>query len=206
MKHAPVYVKIYYVNYLNNLWKDLSHIAYKLAVENKKVAENPARLVKLLAENNERVRWLEAQEEQALRRVVQARWPEREPELDLALHTGLRWAEQYNLRWTDVSLERKLLTLPKPKGGKLERMRISSQAAKALAALRTLHPGSELVFPGGDWVHRLWWTAARTQARLADLTWHDLRHTVASRRVMAGVDILTVNKLMRHKNLQVTMR
>jgi integrase len=75
------------------------------------------------------VRWLEPQEEQALRRVVQARWPEREPELDLALHTGLRWAGQYNLRWTDVNLERKLLTLPKPKGGKLERVPISSQAA-----------------------------------------------------------------------------
>jgi site-specific recombinase XerD len=31
--------------------------------------------------------------------------------------------------------------------------------------------------------------------------WHDLRHTFASRRVMAGVDILTVKGLMRHKTL-----
>jgi integrase len=105
-----------------------------------------------------------------------------------------------------VNLERQLLTLPQPKGGKLERVPISSRAAQALAAMRNLHPRSELVCPGGGWVHRLWWTAARTQARLADFTWHDLRHTFASRCVMAGVDILTVNKLMRHKTLQVTMR
>ena len=183
----------------------ISH-AYKLAVENKKVAENPARLVKLLAENNERVRWLDPEEERSLRHVMQAWWPKREPELDLALHTGLRWAEQYSLRWTDVDLERKLITLPQPKGGKRERVPISSQAARALATLRVLYPMSELVCPDGGCVHRRWWTAAREQARLEDFTWHDLRHTFASRCVMAGLDILTVNKLMRHKTLQVTMR
>jgi hypothetical protein len=41
------------------------------------------------------------------------RWLEREPELDLALHRGLRWAEQYSRRWTDVNLE---LSAPLPRG------------------------------------------------------------------------------------------
>jgi Phage integrase family len=36
--------------------------------------------------------------------------------------------------------------------------------------------------------------------------WHDLRHTFASRLVMAGVDIRTVQELMGHKTIQVTMR
>ena len=71
---------------------------YKIGAENKKVVENPARLVKLQAENNERVRFLESEEELALRTVIQARWPEREAEFDFALQTGLRFSEQYNLR------------------------------------------------------------------------------------------------------------
>ncbi|HYL63239.1 MAG TPA: tyrosine-type recombinase/integrase [Candidatus Methylomirabilis sp.] len=43
-------------------------------------------------------------------------------------------------------------------------------------------------------------------AKIEDFHWHDLRHTFASRLVMSGVDIFTVNRLMRHKSLQVTMR
>jgi site-specific recombinase XerD len=34
----------------------------------------------------------------------------------------------------------------------------------------------------------------------------DLRHTFASRLVMSHVDIFTVCRLMRHKNISVTMR
>ena len=45
-------------------------------------------------ENNERVRWLEEEEEAALRAVIREKSPEREPEFDLALHTGMRWSEQ----------------------------------------------------------------------------------------------------------------
>lgn len=43
-------------------------------------------------------------------------------------------------------------------------------------------------------------------AAIEDFHWHDLRHTFASRLVMAGVDVFTVCRLMRHKNIQVTMR
>jgi integrase len=36
--------------------------------------------------------------------------------------------------------------------------------------------------------------------------WHDLRHTFASRLVMAGTDIRTVQDLMGHKTIGMTVR
>ena len=53
---------------------------------------------------------------------------------------------------------------------------------------------------------RFWFDQAVTDANLADFTWHCLRHTFASRLVMAGVDLRTVQELMGHKTIQMTVR
>lgn len=187
----------------------LSH-AYKIAIENKKILENPARLVMLQRENNERVRWLNEQrpdEERALRAAIRNRFPEREPELDLALHTGMRWGEQYQLIWKNVDIDRGLITILQAKSGRKEHVRINSEAAEALTKLKSIAPKSDLVCPFNKYdQHREWWLSALRAAKIKDFRWHDLRHTFASRLVMNGVDIFTVNRLLRHASIQMTMR
>ncbi len=48
-------------------------------------------------------------------------------------------------------------------------------------------------------------TAVR-RAKISDFTFHDLRHTFASRLVMGGVDLTTVKELMGHKHIAMTLR
>lgn len=115
----------------------ISHV-YKIAVENRKLIENSDHLVKLQKENNERVRYLnqfekkgKESEETRLREAVRKFAPGKEPEIDLALHTGIRWGEQYGLPWSNVDFVRGVIKLVKPKGGKDQHVPINPEARRA---------------------------------------------------------------------------
>jgi site-specific recombinase XerD len=49
-------------------------------------------------------------------------------------------------------------------------------------------------------------STAFEQAEIKGVTWHTLRHAFASRLVMGGVDLKTVQKLMGHKAIVMTAR
>ena len=53
---------------------------------------------------------------------------------------------------------------------------------------------------------RYWFEPALKQSKIYKFSWHCLRHTFASRLVMAGVDIRTVQELMGHKSISMTVR
>ncbi len=47
---------------------------------------------------------------------------------------------------------------------------------------------------------------AMKKAGIENFRWHDLRHTFASRLVMKGNDLRTVQDLMGHKKIEITFR
>ena len=84
---------------------------------------------------------------------------------------------------------------------------MNKEAIAALEKLRALAGTSELVCPHAHGrEHRTWWKAVLQESKVRDFHWHDIRHTFASRLVMAGVDIYTVNELMGHAVISVTQR
>lgn len=188
-----------------NRYRALLSLTYRLAIRNGKVKENPARLVPHRLEDNARIRFLSAVEETALRGAIEAKCPERLPEFVLALNTGLRLSEQYGLLWENVSLPLRILTIPRSKNGTMRHVPLNQAAVKALDTLRKQHPTSELVC-GGAREPRRWFEPVHKDAKVPNFSWHCLRHTFASRLVMAGVDIRTVQELLGHKTIGMTVR
>jgi len=54
--------------------------------------------------------------------------------------------------------------------------------------------------------HRGWWKSVLEKAGIVDIHWHDCRHHFASKAVMAGVDLRTLQQLLGHKTLQMVVR
>jgi site-specific recombinase XerD len=185
-------------------------LVYRLGIQNGKVKENPARLVKHRQENNACARWLSDEEEVRLRAYLEAASPQFIPELDLALHTGMRLGEVYSLTWDGVNLSRKTLTIPRSKNGEMRHIPLNSAAISALEAFRKRGDSTGNVIRNSDGETlagpRYWFEPTLKKAKIYRLSWHCLRHTFASRLVMRGVDIRTAQELMGHKSISMTVR
>ena len=145
-----------------------------------------------------------------LRAAVSAKFPKHMPELDLALNTGLRLGELYGLDWENVNLPRRILTVPRPKNGEMRHVPLNGTALAALEGLRQQNGGIGPVIRNAEGEAltspRYWFEPAVRAAKIRSFSWHCLRHTFASRLVMAGVDLRTVQELMGHKSIQMTVR
>ena len=200
-----------------NRYHSLMSSIFRFAVDEGRLSANPLSRVKRFKENDSRLRWLKPDEESALRKAILDPEDQSIPaivcqahlaEFDLALHTGMRRGEQFFLEWKNCDLERGILTVK----GKTGRRHIvtNRSAIAALGRLSALTPGGKYVSPdAADGMKRdlrRWLEDALKEAKVADFHWHDLRHTFASRLVMRGVDIRTVQELLGHKSIVMTMR
>lgn len=133
------------------------------------------------------------------------------PMILVAMNTGLRRGELFGLRWADVNLAGKVLTVTADtaKSQKTRHVPLNPEALDVLKRWKK-QGGSGLVFPsqGGGRFDNIQssWEALTADAKLADFRFHDLRHDFASRLVMAGVDLNTVRELLGHSDIKMTLR
>jgi len=136
------------------------------------------------------------------------------PLVRLAFHTGMRRGELLGLEWASVNLSAKLLTITvgNAKSRKARHIPLNSEALDVLTRWKAqAAKDARLVFPspktGGrmDNINKSW-DGITTSADLADFRFHDLRHSFASRLVMAGVDLNVVRELLGHGDLRMTLR
>ena len=171
---------------------------------------NPAREIKKRAEENTRVRFLSPEEEAELMRVIREESPAREAEILVALHSGMRRSEQYRtaqvpdggLKWEHVNLRTGIIRLLRSKSTKPRHIPMNSVLRRTLAQIPRVI-STPFVFSGEP---DKWFAESCAKAKIEDFTWHDLRHTFASRLVMAGVPIRNVAELMGHSEITTTMR
>ncbi|MGH9473382.1 MAG: tyrosine-type recombinase/integrase [Terriglobales bacterium] len=200
-----------------NRYQAFLSLAYRLATQNGIVAVNPCRAVRRRREDNARIRFLSPEEESRLRAIIRQDCPAHEPELDLALNSGLRQGNQYRLQWQDVDFERRQITVARTKNGHALYAPLNQAAVGALLKLKALAGNSPwVIVNAADGKGRYrglprrkprnWFEPAVAKAGIAGFPWHCLRHTFASRLVMAGVDLRTVRELLGHRTIQMTVR
>jgi integrase len=120
----------------------------------------------------------------------------------------MRVGEMYSLIWENVNMSRKVLTILRSKNGEKRHVALNATALSALAELRKRSDGAGPVVRNLDGEPlagpRYWFEPALPKAKIRRFSWHCLRHTFASRLVMAGVDLRTVQELMGHKSIEMT--
>lgn len=131
----------------------------------------------------------------------------------LAVNTGLRRGELLGLTWGDVDLVGALVTVrgASAKTGLTRYVPLNAEAVRVLKAWQPDEAKADKpVFPGPDggpmFSLKTAWEKVAKAAKLEDFTFHDLRHTFASKLVQAGVDLNTVRELLGHADIKMTLR
>ena len=137
--------------------------------------------------------------------------PQHKPLVVTALRTGFRKSELLSLPWADVDFRRWTITVRAAyaKNGESRSVPMNDVLTATLKAVR-MNALYDLVFCSHKGTpyrsFRSAFEQAVRKAGIEDFTFHDLRHTFASRLVMAGVDLPTVKELMGHKDITMTLR
>jgi integrase len=170
---------------------------------------NPFEKIKIDKPNNKVERWITFEEEKRLLDVSPIWLKEI---ITFALNTGMRRNEILSLQWSEVDLFRRTATLLKTKNKEKRTVPLNQTALELLKVKNKVRSISGFVFSGkactkiiGRNLLRAFYSARET-ANLADVRFHDLRHTFATRLVQSGIDLYVVKELLGHKTITMTMR
>lgn len=195
-----------------NLYLDILRQAYNRAIKIKWLKENPFTSDLRCKVIKPEIKYLSKKEEQKLLNACPAYFKQI---LQFALHTGLRKSDLLNLKWSNISDDRKSFTITIKKTGKNLTLPITDYINKIFEDIKDRYNGSietDYVFvnPNTKKPYTISkfdkrWRKIRKDANLEQYRFHDLRHTFASKLIKNGVDIATVKELLGHSDVTTTM-
>ncbi|OHB72360.1 MAG: hypothetical protein A2W17_00640 [Planctomycetes bacterium RBG_16_41_13] len=185
--------------------------AFNLAVKEWEwIRDNPVSRVPKEKENNERDRWLNAEDE---KRLLENSLSWLKDIIIFDLNTGLRQDELLSLQWSRVDLFRKIIIIQESKNGKPRTIPLNQIALDILmekSKRRNLK--SDLVFLSNMSTKidrhnlRRAFNIALDKTGIQNFHFHDLRHTFATRLAQRGIDIYKISKLLGHQDIRMTQR
>jgi site-specific recombinase XerD len=130
----------------------------------------------------------------------------------LSYAAGLRVSEVVHLRAGDLDFERGVLRVCQGKGRKDRLVPLPQALRAALQALAAVRRPEDWLFPGQGGarpvhvssVQRLCQRLARGLGLALHVTPHTLRHSYATHLLEAGVDVVTIQRLLGHRSLRTT--
>ena len=183
----------------------LKHM-YTKALEWGLVKESPAKAVKLLKEPPGRLRYLMPEE---VHRLLGFCAKHIKPIVVTAVNTGMRKSEILNLRWSEVDLKNRKIMVTNTKNNESRVIPINRTLYQELLMMPR-SKGKEYVFSAGNRLPfgdvKKGFSAAVKKAEIKDFRFHDLRHTFGSHKMMQGVNLKTVQQVLGHKDIKMTMR
>ncbi len=185
--------------------------AFNLAIKEWEwVQDNPACKVSREKINNRIERWLTLEEEKSLFEASPG-WLQEI--IAFAVNTGLRRGEITALRWSNVDIFRKTMTITEQKNGGTDTLPLNKTAMRVIVArYKARLSGTPYVFfsttgtqidgnnLGSDF------RAAVKRSGIEHFRFHDLRHTFATRLAQNGIDLYTLQRLGRWKEVSMVMR
>ena len=130
-----------------------------------------------------------------------------------ALLSGARYGELVAMCARDVDTRAGRIYVSESKSGRPRHVPLNPEGSTLFRQLTTGKTGDQLLFTkanGEAWgknhhVRPLFEACARAKLKPA-VAFHELRHTYASHLAQAGVDLLTISKLLGHADTRVTSR
>lgn len=134
------------------------------------------------------------------------------PMVVVSLNTGMRRGEIFDLKWSEVNLSTKTITVAgsTTKTSDTRHIPMNKETFGVLENWKKQAGKSRYVFPsqaGGRLEDvKSAWLNLLGRAKIEGFRWHDMRHDFASRLVMAGVPLNTVRDLLGHADIKMTLR
>jgi integrase len=172
------------------------------------LAKNVVKLVRRPIIRNERSRRLTGDEEQRLLDgCAGGKISFFRTLLVVAIETGMRRGEILGLRWSDISHNRRVISLSQTKNGTSRDVPMSQRAFDALTEWRAQADVDQLlVFPMNAGSLEQVWRRLLIRVDIKGLRFHDLRHEGVSRLFERGLNVIEVSSISGHKELRMLKR